>query len=154
AVDRHETHLYACRWDEKALPAGMCYHRLEPVGGLRFLRPWRFARRALAALEGHAHDVTIGFDKTLGQDILYPLGGLHSASFQHNLGKQSSRLVRALTRFFKVFDLAHRSFKRLEREQYLGDYQSQIVVNSDMVRGHFTERLGIPAESIRVVHSA
>ncbi|MFO0969869.1 MAG: glycosyltransferase family 4 protein [Gemmataceae bacterium] len=154
AVDRHETHLYACRWDAKALPQGMRFHPIAPVGGPRFLRPWRFAGRALRVMAGHAHDATIGFDKTFGQDILYPLGGLHSASFDHNLRKHKSKLTRGLTRLLKTFDLAHWSFKRLERTQYLGPYDSQIVVNSDMVRRHFAEYLGISEDDIRVVPSA
>src|SRR5262245_45238435 len=61
-ADRHEVHLYACRWDEAALPRGMHFHQIAPVGGLRFLRPWRFAKRCLYALAGNRHDVTIGFD--------------------------------------------------------------------------------------------
>src|SRR5437879_262307 len=77
-ADGHEVHLYACRWDETALPAEMRYHALPAVRAPRFLRPWRFAKHCLAAMG--SHDVTVGFDKTWGQDILYPQGGLHAAS--------------------------------------------------------------------------
>src|SRR5438094_4690271 len=55
-ADRHEVHLYACRWDEEALPEGMVYHALPAIRGPRFLRPWRFARRCLDALTEARHD--------------------------------------------------------------------------------------------------
>src|SRR5207302_9858376 len=97
-ADRHEVHLYACRWDEAALPAGLRYHAVAPVGGPRFVRPWRFARACLEALAGGRHGVTVGFDKTYGQDVLYPQGGLHAASFEHNLHKYSTSLQRGLMR--------------------------------------------------------
>src|SRR5687768_14784508 len=71
-VDRHDVHLYACRWDEQALPPEMQFHKLPPVGGPRFMRPWRFGKRCLQALTQGRHDVSIGFDKTWGQDVLYP----------------------------------------------------------------------------------
>src|SRR5437879_9808830 len=71
-ADRHEVHLYACRWDAAALSPAVHYHTLPPVHGPRFLRPWRFARACLQALSSGQHDVSVGFDKTYGQDVLYP----------------------------------------------------------------------------------
>src|SRR6202035_3827935 len=61
-ADRHEVHLYACRWDAPALPAGLHYHALPSVRGPRFLRPWRFGALCLDALRKARHDVSIGFD--------------------------------------------------------------------------------------------
>src|SRR5438270_1700934 len=72
--DGHAVHLYASRWDADALPATTHYHRLPVVRGPRFLRPWRFAEACAQALAANRHDVTMGFDKTWGQDILYPQG--------------------------------------------------------------------------------
>src|SRR6516162_2674085 len=79
-ADGHEVHLYACRWDAAALPPSLRYHALAVPFGPRFLRPWRFGRACERALSGADHDVTLGFDKTWGQDVLYPQGGLHAAS--------------------------------------------------------------------------
>src|SRR5262245_47107536 len=62
-ADGHQVHLYACRWDEAALPAGLQYHRLAPPHGPRFLRPWRFGAACVRALRGADHLVSIGFDK-------------------------------------------------------------------------------------------
>src|SRR5262245_39395294 len=96
AADGHGIHLYACRWDENSLPAGTRFHALPAPGGPRFLRPWRFAAACARALAAGTHDVSVGFDKTYGQDVLYPQGGLHSASAKHNLNKYASPWMRAL----------------------------------------------------------
>src|SRR5216684_939755 len=114
-ADRHEVHLYACRRDETALPAAVRFHPLPVVRAPRFLQPWLFGRSCLAALAGHSHDLTVGFHKLWGLDVLYPQGGLHSASAEQNILKHASRLTRGLARFTKALDLAHWSFSRLER---------------------------------------
>lgn len=153
-ADGHEVHLYACRWDEAALPPSMVYHRIPPVAGLRFLRPWRFGHSVLEAMRGQRHDVTVGFDKTWGQDVLYPQGGLHAASADYNLKKNRNPLVRALARVVKWFDVAHWSFSRLERKQYLGAYRPNIIVNSFMVRDHFQHYYAVSSQDLHVVRSA
>jgi len=153
-ADRHEVHLYACRWDEEALPPGIRYHLLPPQRGPRFLRPWRFARNCERAMLYAGHDVSIGFDKTWGQDVLYPQGGLHAASAEHNLRKYAHPWTRSLARLIKTFDLAHWSFSRLERRQYLGAHRPLVIVNSVMVRNHFQHYYGISPGDLHVVRSA
>jgi UDP-glucose:(heptosyl)LPS alpha-1,3-glucosyltransferase len=154
ARDGHAVHLYAARWDPAALPASTHFHRLDVPKGPRFLRPWRFGEACEQALAAAHHDVTVGFDKTWGQDVLYPQGGLHTASRHHNLLKYRSPVVRFAAAAGKLFDPAAHSFARLERKQYLGAKQPVIVVNSRMVRRHFEQFLGIGPESVRVVPSA
>lgn len=154
AADRHEVHLYACRWDESALPATVRYHALPAPRGPRFLRPWRFGAACLRALAEGDHDVSVGFDKTWGQDVLYPQGGLHSASAAHNLNKYPARGTRLLARLVKALDLAHWSFRRLERGQYLSEPRPLIVVNSHMVRAHFQQYYGTSSRDLHVVRSA
>lgn len=154
ARDGHAVHLYATRWDVFALPASTHYHRLTVRPGPRFLRPWRFAAACEEALRGTRHDVTVGFDKTWGQDVLYPLGGLHAASAYHNLLKFARPWERSLAAAGKWLDPAAWSFARLERKQYLGPNRPLVVTNSRMVRGHFERFYGIPPESVRVVHAA
>jgi UDP-glucose:(heptosyl)LPS alpha-1,3-glucosyltransferase len=153
-ADGHEVHLYACRWDAEALPNSMRYHELSVPSGPRFLRPWRFGATCARALQEGNHEVTIGFDKTWGQDVLYPQGGLHAASAIHNIGKHRHGLTRTLARFVKQLDLAHWSFLRLERKQYLESSHPIIVVNSHMVAGHFQQYYRIGPELLRVIHSA
>lgn len=152
--DGHEVHLYACRWEAEALPKEMRYHTLTVPSGPRFLRPWRFSASCIAALQNNPHHVSVGFDKTWGQDVLYPQGGLHAASAEHNIAKHRNRLARGVARIVKKLDLAHWSFSRLERKQYLGPDRPTIVVNSNLVAGHFQEYFNIKPERLRVVHSA
>ncbi len=152
-ADGHAVHLYACRWKESALPETLQYRRLDVARGPRFLRPWRFAAACERALAATRHDVTVGFDKTWGQDVLYPQGGLHAASAAHNIRKYSSVWMRGLARLAKRCDLAAISFARLERKQYLTGH-STIIVNSDMVAGHFRHHYGIPADRLHIIRSA
>jgi UDP-glucose:(heptosyl)LPS alpha-1,3-glucosyltransferase len=153
-ADQHEIHLYACRWDATALPPALHYHELPAPRGPRFLRPWRFARACFDALEKGQHQVSVGFDKTWGQDVLYPQGGLHAASADYNLRKYANPVVRWLARLAKGLDLAHWSYSFLERRQYLGADRPLIVVNSRMVQDHFQQYYAVPAENLRVVYSS
>jgi len=153
-ADRHEVHLYACRWDAAALPANLHYHCLPAVRGPRFLRPWRFGAACARALRGAQHDVSVGFDKTWGQDVLYPQGGLHAASAEHNLNKYAGKFARTLARAAKSIDFAHWSFTALEHRQYLDQRKPIIVVNSNMVRDHFARFYAISPAELRVVRSA
>lgn len=150
----HEVHLYATRWDETRMPAGVQYHAVPSVHGPRFLRPWRFAELCHEAMRGNQHDVSMGFNKTWGQDVLYPQGGLHAASATHNLNKYPQGWQRQLAKIVKACDLSHWSYSRLERKQYLGENPPTIIVNSFMVRRHFQEFYGIAPENIHVVRSA
>ena len=154
AADGHAVHLYACRWDATALPPTTVFHPVPPPGGPRFVRPWLFARAVHLAVARGGHDVTVGFDKTYGQDVLYPQGGLHAASRWHNRLKFRQGMRRQLADAGKFFDPANRSFARLERLQYLGADRPEIVVNSRLVAGHFERFLGVPAGRLRVIHSA
>jgi UDP-glucose:(heptosyl)LPS alpha-1,3-glucosyltransferase len=154
ARDGHSVHLYACRWDAAALPAATHYHRLEVPAGPRFLRPWRFAAACERALANASHDVSIGFDKTWGQDVLFPQGGLHAASAAHNLLKYPRRWQQWLAAAGKWLDPAAWSFARVERRQYLGPDRPLVIANSRMVRRHFEEFHGIAPETVRVVHMA
>lgn len=153
-AEGHQVHLYACRWDAKALPPGMHYHRVQVWNGIRFLRPWFFAAQCARALRQANHDVSIGFDKTWGQDILYPQGGLHLASSDHNLKKLGSPWQRGLAWLLKQVDPSYWSFALLERQQYCRQPLPTIVVNSFMVRRHFQQYYGIPADQLHVVRSA
>src|SRR5262249_4813952 len=92
------------------------------------------------------------FDKTWGQDILYPQGGVHSASRAHNLLKHRPGPARSAARFVRAFDLAGRSFARLERRQYLTDPKPMVLAISEMTRRHFREFLGIPESDVRVLY--
>lgn len=154
ARDGYGVHLLASRWDAAALPPGTHFHRIDHYGGPRWLRPWRFAAACERALRTIRHDVSIGFDKTWGQDVLYPQGGLHRAAAWHNLLKYTSPVSRHAAWIGKILDPSYWSYRLLERKQYLASKRSAIVVNSEMVRRHFEEFYGIPPETIHVLRSA
>jgi UDP-glucose:(heptosyl)LPS alpha-1,3-glucosyltransferase len=154
ARDGHGVRLLSCRWDAAALPSQVRYHAIPAPTGPRFLRPWRFAAHCAESLRSVPHDVSLGFDKTWGQDILYPQGGLHAASANHNLFKYASPLARGLAAALKWVDPAAWSFARLERRQYLGPDRPLVLVNSRMVQGHFARYYGLGSERVRVLYSA
>ena len=108
----------------------------------------------MKALAESPVEVSMGFDKTWGQDILYPQGGLHSASRAHNVLKHRPGPVRTLARWVRVLDPTSYSFARLERRQYLTPPTPVILVNSRMVRGHFQKYLRVPENAVRVLYSA
>jgi UDP-glucose:(heptosyl)LPS alpha-1,3-glucosyltransferase len=153
-ADGHDVHVYACRWDKGALPAATHYHPVHLPPSPRFLRPWRFGAACLRALKHADHDVTMGFDKTWGLDVLYPQGGLYVANADYNLLKYPEPLKRRLLRALKYIDPAHLSFSLLERRQYLGKKRSIIVAISEMVRDHFQHYYGIASTDLRLVRIA
>jgi UDP-glucose:(heptosyl)LPS alpha-1,3-glucosyltransferase len=153
-ADGHHVHLYASRWDETALPARIHYHKVNVPLFPRFLRPWRFAAACVAALRGTTHQVTIGFDKIWGMDVVYPQGGLYACSAHHSLLKYSNRWMRGLMSLCKMIDPAHRSFIALERKQYLGPNKPLVIAISEMVRNHIQERFQFSAQDLRLVRLA
>ncbi|HEX3149433.1 MAG TPA: glycosyltransferase family 4 protein [Gemmataceae bacterium] len=154
ARDGHGVHLFACRWDASAMPASTIYHKLPNPTGPRFLRPWRFGRTCLEALKKHSVDVSLGFDKTWGQDILYPQGGVHSASRHHNLLKHRPGLERMVARIVRAFDPTTLSFSKLERRQYLTAPKPLVLAISAMTRRHFHDYLGLAESDVRVLYCA
>lgn len=152
--DGHRVHLYACRWDASVLPDSVVFHRPDVPSGPRFLRPWRFGYACEQALRDADHDLSMGFDKTWGQDVLYPQGGLHVASAMHNRKKYRHATIGWLAGLGKWLDPASWSFARLERKQYLGPHRPMIIVNSRMVQGHFQRFYGIPPAQVHIVPSA
>lgn len=150
----HEVHLYAREWTPTALPPGVRCHRVSYASWPRFLRPWRYSAALAKLLPTEGHDLTLGFDKVKGVDVLYPLGGLHGATVRHSQGKIASPLLRDLARLARAIDPAHRSFVAFERHQYAGDHPPYVIAPSDFVRRHFLDDLGIVEDRVRVLHCA
>src|SRR5262249_35070331 len=96
---------------------------------------------------------SVGFDKTLGQDVLYPQGGLYDATARHNRLVPRSLVGRFAVRLNQWRDPAFWSFHRLERRQYLGG-RSLIVVNSRMVFEQVQALFALPESRLRLVPSA
>jgi len=82
---RHEVRLLAWDWAAASLPESVICQRVAgPPRCTRSRRPWLFSAGCRRALAGFPRAVSIGFDKTLGLDILYPQGGLYHATAAHN----------------------------------------------------------------------
>jgi UDP-glucose:(heptosyl)LPS alpha-1,3-glucosyltransferase len=150
----HEVHLYACRWSEVHLPNQLHFHSIEPPHGSRFLRPWRFSAAIRQALERDRPQVSLGFDKTIGTDIYYPLGGLQPASARQNIRKHRWAIQRLGARLTKSFDPVQWSYSALERRALTGDNPPLLIVNSEMVRNHAQHYYGFEPARIRVIHNA
>lgn len=153
-ADGHQVHLYACRWDPESLPASVVYHPIQVPWSPRFFRPWFFARALNKVLPAGRHDLTVGFDKIWGVDLVYPQGGLHVATMQHNLLKYRSPWVRRLVSWSKFFDPAYLSFLALERKQYLTEKPPLVVAISEMVYRHFQQHYQLSAADLRLVRLA
>lgn len=154
AADGHGIHLYASKWDAAALPRGVCVSPVPVPECPRFRRPWLFGAACLRALRAVHHDVSLGFDKTWGLDVLYPQGGLHVATIAHNHRIPASKVGRGLAQLCSWLDLGYWSFRRLERRQYLGARPPLVIVNSQMVAEHFRQHYGIDAAQLRRVPNA
>src|SRR5205807_3224173 len=114
-----------------------------------FLRPWYFSAACRRELARGEQEVSVGFDKVAGVDVLYPQGGVYAASVDFNLLKHRSPLLRRLLRALKGLDLAHLSFQALERRSLAGE-QTLVVAISDMVRRHLAEHYAVAPENVRL----
>ena len=152
--DGHQVHLYAHEWDAAALPANLQCHPVPLAKGWRPGRPWRFSKAIAERLPAGGHDVSLAFDKVAGVDVQYPAGGLYAATLRHGLNKYRSPWMRRLASLTRLFDPAYWSFRRFERQQYLGGQQPFIIANSDFVRRQFQRHLGIDRSRVSVLHCA
>jgi UDP-glucose:(heptosyl)LPS alpha-1,3-glucosyltransferase len=141
-ADGHEVHLYARRWDTNALPSGLVYHPVEVSTPFRVWRQWGFSRAVAAALRPSDHDVSIGFDKVAGVDILYPQAGVHEMAIEASLRKYRSPLLRGLVRAVRWLDPAEWSFWALERHACRRP-QTSVIAISGMVAGHLRAAYGV-----------
>lgn len=153
ARDGHELHLYASEWDSAALPETIHFHHIPERGFPRFLRPWHFSRACQEATNNAGHDLTIGFDKVAGVDVLYPQGGLHLATVDYSHQKTSPAWLGKVGRWLRYLEPAYWSFRQFEYHQYL-NHRPFVIVNSEFVRNHLRTYLGIPPDEIAVLHSA
>jgi UDP-glucose:(heptosyl)LPS alpha-1,3-glucosyltransferase len=150
----HDVHLYATRWDRESLPGNVTVHALPSPRGPRWRRPWRFSETLRAALAAGRPQVSIGFDKTLGTDVYYPLGGLNVSTATHNLLKHRPGLPRLAARLGQLIDPALQSFVRLERRLFTGADRPMLVANSKLVRRHAHDAYGLEPATVPVIHNA
>src|SRR5262249_24345352 len=152
AADGHDLHLYAARWEPEALPAPLHSHRVAVPRLPRFLRPWCFAHACRRQLARASHQVTVGFDRLPGLDVVYPQGGLYAACAEGNLRKYRHAMTRRRVRWPAATDPAHPSFLAIERRQYRA--RPLVVAISEMVRRDLERFEGLRRDVVRVVRVA
>jgi UDP-glucose:(heptosyl)LPS alpha-1,3-glucosyltransferase len=153
AADGHEVHLYARQWDAAALPEALHLHPVRVPRCPRFIRPWLFSSACGRLLAENKHQVSVGFDKIAGLDVLYPQGGLYAATADNNLLKYRTPLLRGLARLAKFVDPAHYSFLTLERHQFQNP-RLLVVALSDMVYRQFEHYYQLDPVNLRLVRIA
>ncbi len=141
-ADGHGVQLYARRWDASALPPGIDVRPVPSSARPRMLRQWYFSRVCGGMLATGDHDVSLGFDKVCGVDVLYPQAGAHGAAVEASLRKHQSAWVRGLLRLVRWLDPAEWSFWAMERAacRHPG---TQVIAISEMVKGHLREAYGV-----------
>lgn len=151
-TDGHTVRLYARRWDADALPPEVECHAVEAASWPRMWRQWSFSRACAARLAGADHDVSVGFDKVAGVDVLYPQAGVHTAAVEASLRKFRGPM-RAAARAVRWMDPAEWSFWALERAAARHP-RTQLIAISDMVRRDLQEAYGVEASRLHTLHIA
>ena len=150
-ADGHDVHLYACRWDESALPDNIHYHPIQLPLCPRFLRPWCFASACAAPWPTPTTRFPLASTKSGAWTLSIPREDSTSPRPGTRCSNITVRGCAGLVGLCKWFDPAHRSFLALERKQYLGAEQPLVIAISEMVCQHFQEHYRLPAEDVRLV---
>jgi UDP-glucose:(heptosyl)LPS alpha-1,3-glucosyltransferase len=152
-ADGHRVQLYARRWDAAAMPPGIDIHPVLSSARPRMLRQWFFSSLCHSMLAEGDHDVSLGFDKVCGVDVLYPQAGSHPAAVEATLRKYPSALMRGLLRLVRWFDPAEWSFWATERAACRHPGTSVVAI-SEMVRGQLQSAYGIEPERLSRLYGA
>jgi UDP-glucose:(heptosyl)LPS alpha-1,3-glucosyltransferase len=149
-AEGHEAHLYACEWDDEALPPGLSCHRIWLPPLPRAVRPWAFSAACAKRLARGGHDVSVGFDKAAGVDVYYPQGGLYAESALASLRKHPGAMARRALAALRWLDVAHLSFLALERRQ-LARPGALLVAISGLVRRQVERHFPAAAGRVRLL---
>ncbi|MGL4555490.1 MAG: glycosyltransferase family 4 protein [Gemmataceae bacterium] len=152
--DGHHVHLLASRWDAAALPPRLNVRPLPDCSHPRVFRPWRFSAAVARELGRERFDLSLGFDKVAGVDVLYPQGGVYAASAAHGRERFPRPWQRAVAGWLRGLTPAHWSMTLHERRQYRATPAPFVLAISDFTRGHLMRYHGLPAAQIHVLRSA
>jgi len=139
----HEIHVLAEKW--AGLPEGVVLHAL-PVGGIRALRPRRFAEAVQKELNAHVFDCVFSLERTIRQDVYRAGDGLHRVWLERR-----REFAPAWRRPFIGWGWFHRQMLALEAEVFNPQNTRHIIVNSRMVRDEILQNFDFPAERIHWV---
>ena len=153
AADGHQVQLYARRWDAAALPPEVDVRPVPSSARPRMLRQWFFSRACSVMLARGDHDVSLGFDKVCGVDVLYPQAGAHGAAVEASLRKHVSPWARGLLYLTRWLDPAEWSFWAMERSACRSP-GAHVVAISHMVREHLRQAYGVEPQRLHTLHGA
>ena len=152
----HEVELLAETHDPKAIDPRVAVRAITRSGRTSLGRIWNFAlacEQVLAASTA-AHDASIGFINTWGQDILIPQGGVRPASLEANARRFAHPAGRALYTLAKQANPKWWVYRAIEARQYDPARNTRIIAVSAMVRDHLMRFHRVPSDRIRVIHNA
>ncbi|NBO92921.1 MAG: glycosyltransferase family 1 protein [Planctomycetia bacterium] len=152
--DGHHVHLLASRWDSKTIPSRVQIRPIPDFSHPRSMRPWRFSSAVHRELKRESFDLSLGFDKVLGVDVLYPQGGVYAASAQHSRKRFAGEWKQTVVGWLRNFNPAHWSMDLFERYQYMHSPPPFVLAISDFTRTHLMRHHGLPATQINVLRSA
>lgn len=143
---RHETHLYAEKWQGQA--AGVQFHTVH-VDGSRAERPLRFAETVNGMLQQEKFDCVFSLERTLKQDVYRAGDGLHRVWLERR--KQFAPWWKRPLVGLGAF---HRNMMALEARTFDPANTKHIIVNSEMVRGEIAQHFpAFPPERIHLVRN-
>jgi UDP-glucose:(heptosyl)LPS alpha-1,3-glucosyltransferase len=152
--DGHHVHLFASSWDANALPPRLHVRQLPDCSHPRVLRPWRFSSAVRRELARERFDLSVGFDKVVGVDVLYPQGGVYAATADHGRNRFPHPWQRAVVGWLRALSPAHWSMCLHERRQFRANPAPFVLAISDFTRGHLMRYHGLPANQVHVLRSA
>ncbi len=136
----HELQIVTAKTDGETEKLGLETHRIDlPASKSR--RLVKFSREAARLAQSLAVDVSIGFGKTVAQDIHRAGGGCHL---------EYSKLLNA----WKRHGRKNRLELKLERDLYTSGKTKHFVVNSEAVQDQVQSAYNLTPDQFSIIHTA
>lgn len=110
----HEIHIYTMQW-EGELPEGFHLHLLKTKGITNPGRSMNFAKQVKHALDQHAYDLTVGFNKMPHLDVYYAA----DVCYQARVKEQRGKLYRCLPRYQQLVALERAIFAKGQKTEIM-----------------------------------
>ena len=151
ALEGHEVHVFARRWEEDS--STLQYHRIKTIPFPKSVCLLSFARQATRKMKAGRFDLTFGVGNTLEVDVLQPHGGVHWAWFWRSLRAYDRPWLRAFRFLGRVLSMKQWVSGWIENSPYRREKLSRIIAISDMVKQDMISWYGIPSDRITVVYN-
>ena len=144
----YEVHVFS---SSVGTDSKIVYHKIES-SSRRGIKEVDFALKTREALVDVDLDVTLGFSKVLGVDVLRPGGGVHRSWFEHDLKADGSGTKRFLHRFSRNIQPRTARLMQLEKEIY-SDPDLRVIAVSKMVADDLRQYYDFPSDRIDVIYN-